>query len=204
VWSYGRQAEPILSKYLRLRYELMPYLYSIAYRTHENGAPFMRGLFMDFGADPKVANIGDEYMFGPSLLIAPVTEQGRTSRMVYLPAGTDWYNFWTGERLQGGQSIAVDAPIDIIPVFVKAGSILPLGEPVESTNEVQKIARFKVYPGADAVFDLYRDDGNTYAYERGSFELTHLRWDDAARKLSRTGATVAGDAGAKVEVVGAR
>ncbi len=126
VWSYGKQAEPILEKYLRLRYQLMPYLYSLGYYSNQTGAPFMRGLFMDFGSDPKVADIGDEYMFGPALLVAPVTEQGRTSRQVYLPAGTDWYNFWTNERLHGGQTITVDAPIDTLPLFVRAGSILPL------------------------------------------------------------------------------
>ena len=190
IWSYGKQAEPILAKYLRLRYQLMPYLYSLAHMTHETGAPFMRGLFMDFGSDPKIANIGDEYMFGPSLLVAPVTEQGRTSREVYLPAGTDWYNFWTNARVHGGQTITVNAPIDIIPLFVRAGSILPLGEPVESTNETQKIASLRVYPGADADFDLYNDDGTTYNYEKGQSELTRLHWSDATRKLSRSGATL--------------
>jgi alpha-D-xyloside xylohydrolase len=187
VWSYGKQAEPILVKYLRLRYQLMPYIYSLAHATHETGAPFMRGLFMDFGSDPKVADIGDEYMFGPSLLVAPVTEQGRISRTVYLPAGTDWYNFWTNERFRGGQSIAVDAPIDTIPLFVRAGAIVPLGSPVESTNEVQDIVKLRIYPGADGQFNLYRDDGNTYAYERGEFKITQLHWSDASAKLSHTG-----------------
>jgi alpha-D-xyloside xylohydrolase len=203
VWSYGKQAEPILEKYLRLRYQLMPYLYSLGYRTHETGAPFMRGLFMDFGDDPKVANIGDEYMFGPALLVAPVTEQGVTSRTVYLPAGTDWYNYWTNEKVHGGQTITVDAPIDTLPLFVKAGSILPLGAPVESTNEVQKIAKLKVYPGADAEFELYNDDGTTYDYEKGKMELSHLHWSDATAKFSSTGAKFAGeDEKDLVEVVG--
>jgi alpha-D-xyloside xylohydrolase len=188
VWSYGKQAEPILEKYLRLRYELMPYIYSLGHFSNQTGAPFMRGLFMDFGDDPKVANIGDEYMFGPSLLVAPVTEQGRTSREVYLPAGADWFNFWTNERVHGGQAVMVNAPIEIIPLFVRAGSILPMGEPVESTNEIQKIASLRVYPGTDAEFDLYNDDGTTYNYEKGQSELTHLHWSDATRKLSRSGA----------------
>jgi alpha-D-xyloside xylohydrolase len=190
VWSYGKQAEPILAKYLRLRYQLMPYLYSLGHMTHESGAPFMRGLFMDFGDDPKVANIGDEYMFGPALLVAPVTEQGRVSREVYLPAGVDWYNFWTNERVRGGQTVTVDAPVDIIPLFVRAGSILPLGEPVESTNEVQRIATLRVYPGADADFDLYNDDGTTYNYEKGQSESTHLHWSNATGRLSRSGAAL--------------
>jgi alpha-D-xyloside xylohydrolase len=203
VWSYGKQAEPILEKFLRLRYELMPYIYSLGYRVNQTGAPFMRGLFMDFGDDPKVANIGDEYMFGPALLVAPVTDQGMTSREVYLPAGTDWYNFWTNERLHGGQSLTVSAPIDQIPLFVRAGSILPLGTVVESTNEVQKVAKLRVYPGADGGFDLYRDDGTTYAYEKGAFEVSHLKWDDAAKKLTHTGTEVGFAKGEKVDVVGA-
>ena len=208
VWSYGKQAEPILAKYLRLRYQLMPYLYSLGHAANRTGAPFMRGLFMDFGADPRTANIGDEYMFGPALLVAPVTEQGMTSRDVYLPAGpegaekTVWYNFWTDEKLHGGQTVTVSAPIDTIPLFVRAGSILPLGTAVESTNDKQTIASLRIYPGADGDFDLYRDDGKTYAYESGSFELSHLHWSDAARKLTHTGAPVGFSAAETIEIVG--
>ncbi len=188
VWSYGKQAEPILEKYLRLRYQLMPYIYSLGFSAHQTGAPFMRGLFMDFPHDPRVVNLGDEYMFGPALLVAPVTEQGATTRSVYLPAGTDWYNYWTNERLKGGQTIVAAAPIDTIPLFVRAGSILPLGEPIESTNEQQNIARLRIYPGADADFLLYQDDGKTYDYESGKSELTHLHWADASGKFTSTGA----------------
>ena len=148
----------------------------------------MRGLFMDFPHDPKVVNLGDEYMFGPALLVAPVTEQGATTRSVYLPAGSDWYNYWTNERLKGGQTIIASAPIDTIPLFVRAGSILPLGEPVESTNEKQNIARLRIYPGGDADFLLYQDDGKTYDYESGKSELTHLHWADASGKFTATGA----------------
>jgi alpha-D-xyloside xylohydrolase len=205
VWSYGKQAEPILEKYLRLRYQLMPYLYSLAHTTHETGAPFMRGLFMDFGSDPNVANIGDEYMFGPSILVAPVTEQGVTSRSVYLPSGTDWYNYWTNERVHGGQNVTVAAPIDIIPLFVRAGAILPLGEPVESTNDTQRIAALRVYPGADGDFDIYTDDGTTYNYENGQSEITKLHWSNASKKLDRSGAklNVVSEQGL-VEIVGSK
>jgi len=168
---------------------LMPYIYSLGYFSHQTGAPFMRGLFLDFGSDPKTASIGDEYMFGPALLIAPVTEQGVTSRDVYLPAGTDWYNYWTNERLHGGQHVTVDAPIDTIPVFVRAGSILPLGASIESTDEKQAIAGLHVYPGADGDFTLYSDDGKTYAYETGRSEITHLHWSDAEGRLQHTGAS---------------
>jgi alpha-D-xyloside xylohydrolase len=187
VWSYGKQAEPILSKYLRLRYTLMPYIYSLAYKTYQTGAPYMRALFMDFPNDPKVADLRDEYMFGPAFLVAPVTEQGATSRMVYLPAGTDWYNFWTNERVHGGQTIQVAAPIDTLPLFVRAGSILPLGEPVESTKQVQQLIQLRIYAGANADFTLYQDDGNTYAYEKGNQTITKLHWDNASQKLSHTG-----------------
>jgi alpha-D-xyloside xylohydrolase len=205
VWSYGKQAEPILEKYLKLRYELMPYIYSLGYYSHSTGAPFMRGLFMDFGSDSNVVDIGDEYMFGPALLIAPVTEQGRTSRDVYLPAGADWYNFWTGERLHGGQHITAAAPIDTLPIFVRAGSILPLGAPVLSTNEPQAIQEIRIYPGASGKFTLYNDDGQTYAYEKGRFQVTELQWSDAERKFTHTGnrAWLAPD-NAIVHIVGTR
>jgi len=203
VWSYGKQAQPILEKYLRLRYQLMPYIYSLGHFSNQTGAPFMRGLFMDFGNDPKVADLGDEYMFGPAMLVAPVTEQGATTRDVYLPAGTDWYNFWTNERYKGGQTVKVQAPIDTLPLFVRAGSMIPLGSVVESTNEDQKIASVRIYPGADGDFELYRDDGKTYAYERGKSEITHLHWSDATGKLTHTGAEV-NFAGGKeaIEIIG--
>ena len=188
VWSYGKQAEPILEKYLKLRYELMPYIYSLGYRTYQTGAPFMRALFMDFPNDAKVSDIGDEYMFGPAFLVAPVYEQGQTKRTVYLPEGCDWYNFWTEERVHGGQSISVDAPIETLPLFVRAGSILTLGEPVESTNQAQKLAKIRVYAGGDADFALYQDDGITYDYEQGKYSVTNLHWNDRSGKFTHTGA----------------
>jgi alpha-D-xyloside xylohydrolase len=184
VWSYGKQAEPILEKYLKLRYRLMPYIYSLAWHTYESGAPSMRALFMDFPNDPNVTDLRDEYMFGSAFLVAPVTDQGATSRMVYLPAGADWYNYWTNERVHGGQTIKVDAPIDTLPLFVRAGSIVPVGEPVLSTNEKQALAKVLVYPGADTDFTLYDDDGKTYAYEKGASTIAHLHWDETTRKLS--------------------
>ena len=202
VWSYGKQAEPILEKYLKLRYQLMPYIYSLAYKTHTTGAPFMRGLFMDFPNDPKAGDVADEYMFGPAFLVAPVTEQGSTSRQVYLPAGADWYNYWTNERLGGGQVVKVDAPIDTIPLFVRAGSILLLGSAIENTSQEQKIAKVRVYPGADADFALYSDDGITYGYEKGDFKVTKLHWDDKANKFSHEGPAAWSEAdSAVVEVI---
>jgi len=208
VWSYGKQAEPILEKYLRLRYQLMPYIYSLGYRTWLTGAPFMRALPLDFPNDPHVADLRDEYMFGPAFLVAPVTEQGATSRTVYLPQGADWYNYWTGERLKGGQTVNVPAPIDTLPLFVRAGSILPLGAEVESTHQEQRIERIRIYPGADATFALFSDDGKTYAYEKGAGSVTTLRWDESKQTLTHTGGSanagpaLTGPDSAVVEVVG--
>jgi alpha-glucosidase (family GH31 glycosyl hydrolase) len=187
VWSYGKQAEPILEKYLRMRYQLLPYTYSLAYGSYQMGAPFMRALFMDFPDDPNVTDIPDEYMFGPALLVAPVTEQGATSRKVYLPAGADWYNYWTNERFKGGQTITAAAPIETIPLFVRAGSIVPLGVPVLSAAQPQALAAVRVYPGADADFTLFSDDGTTYSYEHGGGTTTRLHWDEANRRLTHDG-----------------
>ncbi len=188
VWAYGKQAEPILAKYLKLRYQLLPYTYSIAYRSYQTGAPYMRALFMDFPGDLNAADIPDEYMYGPAFLVAPVTEQGAISRKVYLPAGCDWYNYWTSQRIKGGQTITADAPIDTLPLFVRAGSIVPLGAEVESAQQRQAIAQVRVYPGADADFTLFSDDGTTYAYEKGAASITRLHWDETTQKLTHKGA----------------
>jgi alpha-D-xyloside xylohydrolase len=187
VWSYGKQAEPILAKYLKLRYQLLPYTYSVAYRSYQTGAPYMRALFMDFPNDPKALNISDEYMYGPAFLVAPVIEQGANHRMVYLPVGCDWYNYWTNERLHGGQMITADAPIDILPLFVKAGSIVPLGSEVQSTHQQQTIASVRVYSGANGSFTLFQDDGTTYTYEKSGGSITKLTWDNATHQLKHEG-----------------
>jgi alpha-D-xyloside xylohydrolase len=196
IWSFGKQAETIMARYDNLRYQLIPYIYSQAKFTHDTGAPFMRPRWMDFPNDPNVANLGTQYMFGPAFLVAPVTEQGQTEKDVYLPAG-DWYDFWTNEKLAGGRWIKAQAPIDRIPVFVKAGSVVPMGADVQSTAGKQAIAQVLVYPGKDGEFDLYDDDGVSYDYEKGKSTVTRLRWSDSAGKLS-------GDAGmAKlVKVIG--
>ena len=141
-------------------------------------------------------------MFGPAFLVAPVTEQGAISREVYLPAGADWYNYWTNERVKGGQTITVQAPIDTLPLFVRAGSLIPEGVEIDSTSQAQKIAKIRVYPGADANFTLYDDDGTSYAYEQGKAQVTELHWDDAAGKLTHTGAEAwSGTDAGVVEVV---
>jgi alpha-D-xyloside xylohydrolase len=202
VWAYGKQAELVLEKYLRLRYQLMPYTYSLGYGSYLTGAPFMRALFMDFPGDPNVADIPDEYMFGPAFLVAPVSEQGATSRSVYLPAGSDWYDYWTDKRIKGGQTIVASAPIDTIPLFVRAGSIVPIGTTILSTAEKQEIAKVRIYPGANAQFTLFDDDGKTYAYEKGNSRITELCWNDATRKFSSKGAAPLNEK--LVEVIGNR
>ena len=189
VWSYGKAAEPILVKYLKLRYQLLPYMYAQAHKTEETGAPFMRALFMDFPSDPKVIGLNDEYMFGPAFLVAPITSQDTTSRAIYLPAGTDWYDFWTNQRYTGGQSITADAPIDKLPLFVRAGSILPLGDEIENTTQTQKITELRVYPGADGDATVYSDDGHTYDYEKGQFQLATLHFDDKTKSVQVSGAS---------------
>ena len=183
VWSYGPAAEAILVKYLRLRYRLMPYIYSLAWRTHCTGAPFMRALFMDFPHDANVRDLKYQYMFGPAFLVAPVFRHGARQWPVYLPAGCDWYDYWTGQKHAGGQTVTVEAPLETLPLFVRAGSIVPHGENVQNTRTEQRDIELFVYGGADAAFDLYRDDGRTYAYENGEYTLTRLAWDDAAGAL---------------------
>ncbi|MET3436772.1 alpha-D-xyloside xylohydrolase [Sphingomonas sp. 1185] len=187
LWDYGKAAEPILANSLRLRYALMPYIYALGRKTNQSGAPFMRALFMDFPNDPVVKTLGDEYMFGPAFLVAPVTEQGQTARRVYLPAGTDWYDWWTDKRYTGGQWIEAAAPIDHIPLFVRAGSIVPMGVQVPSTATAQSLESIRVYPGRDASFILYDDDGTTNAYRTGGGRSATLRWNDATRQLTAGG-----------------
>ncbi|MEO9133028.1 MAG: TIM-barrel domain-containing protein, partial [Sphingomonas sp.] len=198
IWEYGKAAEPILASYLKLRYSLIPYLYSQGHQTYETGAPFMRALFMDFPDDAKVSTIGDQYMLGSAFLVAPVTGQGQTSRSVYLPAGADWYDYWTNHRYTGGQTIDAAAPIDRIPLFVRAGSIVPVGAPVKSTAEKQPLESIRVYPGRDARFTLYDDDGTTNAYRKGGGTKAELVWDDRAGKLTSRSALPTGQDPAKL------
>lgn len=187
LWDYGAAAEPILADTLRLRYSLIPYLYALGYQTWESGAPFMRALFMDFPDDQAAKTLGNEYMMGPAFLVAPVTDQGTTSRRVYLPAGSDWYDWWTDKRYTGGQWITAAAPIEHIPLFVRAGSIIPIGAPVPSTATAQPLQSVRVYPGRDARFTLYDDDGTSNAYRTGGGRTATLMWDEASGRLTASG-----------------
>jgi alpha-D-xyloside xylohydrolase len=183
IFSYGSQT-PTLIAYDKLRYRLLPYLYSLAWRVTADDYTIMRPLIMDWRTDEKVREIGDQFMFGPSILVNPVTQEGATSRPVYLPPSVGWYDFWTGEKLQGGTRIEAAAPLDRIPLYVKAGSIVPLGPEVEYAGEETAAPRvLRIYRGADASFDLYEDSGDTYDYEKGEHSIIPIRWNDSASTL---------------------
>ncbi len=184
IWSYGPDAQKILTSYDRLRYRLMPYTYSVAWKVTSEGYTLMRPLVMDFRTDVRAQNTGDEYLFGPSILVAPVTEQGATSKHLYLPQ-TKWYDFWTGLALTGGQAVDAGAPLKTLPLFVRAGSILPLGPDVEFASEkAADPIELRIYRGADGDFTLYEDQGDNYSYEKGVYATIGFHWDDAAKVLT--------------------
>ena len=144
----------------------------------------MRALFSDFPEDKKVTDIGDEYMFGKSILVAPVISEVKR-RSLYLPEGTQWIDFWTGEKQKGGQEISREAPIDIIPLYVKAGSILPIGPEVQySTEKSWDNLEIKVYPGCNGEFTLYEDENDNYNYEKGMYSTITMKWNDRTRMLT--------------------
>jgi len=190
LWAYG-PAEPILIKFDKLRYRLLPYIYSLAWQVTKNDYTIMRPLVMDWRTERKVWNIGDQFMFGPALLVNPITEAGATSRSVYLPPAAAWYDFWTGERVAGDQPLQSAAPIDRIPLYVPAGSILPLGPEIEYAGEkTDAPIELRIYRGADAKFTLYEDEGNSYAYEHGAYATIPLSWDESSGSFTigtRTG-----------------
>lgn len=171
--------------YTKLRYSLLPYIYTLAGDTWHKDGTIMRALAQDFPADAKVKDLGTQYLFGPSILVAPVYIQGATTKAVYLPAGANWVNFYTGERLTGGQEVTVDAPLSRIPLFVREGSVIPTGPAVQSTAEKQDGSLLiNVYAGADGSFDLYEDEGTTYGYEKGEFSRIKFSWNQASGELT--------------------
>jgi alpha-D-xyloside xylohydrolase len=171
--------------YNRLRYRLMPYIYTLAADTWHKDGTIMRGLVMDFPADRKGWNVDDEYMFGPAFLVAPVTEFKATSRQVYLPAGTGWYDFRTGAYLAGGQTVTAAAPREWMPLYVRAGAIVPSGPEVQWTGEQPDGPLvLHVFTGADGSFSLYADDGTTPGYKSGKFARVPVRWNEASGTLT--------------------
>lgn len=185
----GHPAYNSMVWYDKLRYALMPYIYSLAGKTHFDDYTVMRALVMDFGYDRSVFDIGDQYMFGPSLMVCPVYEYKARSREVYLPAG-DWYDFNTGRHLEGGRTIEADAPYERMPLFVRAGAIIPTGGEIASTATPQHDLTIEVWAGADGTFTLYEDEGTNYNYEKGAWSTVPLVWNDATATLTvgeRTG-----------------
>jgi alpha-D-xyloside xylohydrolase len=188
MWFFGGEQHPAYQaqlKFDRLRYRLLPYVYSLAGAVTHEGGTIMRPLVMDFPGDAKAREIGDQYLFGPALLVSPVTEHKARSRSVYLPTAAGWYDFWTGAALAAGQTIDAPAPYDAIPVHVRAGAIVPFGPELQYAGEKPADPiTLLVYGGADGAFTLYEDDGLTYGYEKGAFARIPLRWDEAQRTLT--------------------
>jgi alpha-D-xyloside xylohydrolase len=176
--------QPILLDYDRLRYRLLPYIYALAWGVTDRSGTIMRPLVMDWRTDERVWNIGDQFLFGPALMVAPVTKAGQTSRQVFLPKAAGWYDFWTGKPVGADRWIDAPAPIDRIPLFARAGAILPLGEAVQYADQApQGPLELRVYAGADGAFTLYDDAGDSYAYERGERATIAMTWNDGARRL---------------------
>ena len=220
IWQFGQKGEPIydaIEKQIRLRYRLIPYLYSIAWQVTSNNDSYMRPLFSDFAADKNVWNTTDEFMFGHSILAAPIvnpqyTEEKiiRTDAMTgwnrqdvkgenaqgvdwsatktatkYLPNGATWYDFWTGKQFKGGQNVTIETTIDRVPMFVRAGSILPLGPEMQYVGEKKwDNLEMHVYPGANGSFVLYEDEGDNYNYEKGAYATITFQWNDSKKVLT--------------------
>jgi len=222
IWQFGKKGEPVydsIEKTIRLRYRLIPYLYSTAWQVTSNNDSYIRPLFADFASDRKVWDMTDEFMFGRSILAAPIvnpqyTEEKivRTDAMTgwdrnevksegvksekldwtatkttvkYLPKGADWYDFWTNKRLKGGQNITLETSLDRVPMFVRAGSILPLGPEMQYVGEKSwDDLEIRVYPGADGSFVLYEDEGDSYRYEKGAYSTIPFTWNDKSRTLT--------------------
>ena len=222
IWQFGQKGEPVydaIEKTIRLRYRLIPYLYSTAWQVTSNNDSYMRPLFADFAADKKVWDMTDEFMFGRSILAAPIVDPQYTEEKVirtnamtgwdrndvrgqkedggsvewsatkttvkYLPKGTVWYDFWTNRKYQGGKSVTLTTSLDRVPMFVRAGSILPLGPEMQYVGEKSwDNLEIRVYPGADGSFVLYEDEGDSYNYERGVCSTITFKWNDKARKLT--------------------
>ena len=221
IWQFGEKGQPvydIIEKMIRLRYRLIPYLYSTAWQVTSNNDSYMRPLFADFAQDKKVWNINDEFMFGRSILAAPIVDPQYTEEKIirtnamtgwdrqnatddssaksidftstknavkYLPKGTIWYDFWTGVRYKGGQDVKLTTSLDKVPMFVRAGSILPLGPEMQYVGEKSwDNLEMRIYPGADGSFTLYEDEGDGYNYEKGVYATIDFKWNDRRQTLT--------------------
>ena len=207
VWQFGKAGEPVydaIVSQLRLRYRLIPYIYSTAWQVTSANGSYMRPLFADFAADRRTWEESSEFLFGHSILAAPILEAQYTPEDIdkqrdfsdvdfrasltatkYLPKGAAWYDFWTGRRYQGGQDVTIETRLDRVPMFVRAGSIVPLGPEMEWTGQqVWDNLELRVYPGADGTFTLYEDEGDNYNYEQGRYTTITLAWDERHRTLT--------------------
>ena len=221
IWQFGQKGEPVydaIEKQIRLRYRLLPYLYSTAWQVTSGNDSYMRPLFADFASDKKVWDMTDEFLFGRSILAAPIVDPQYTEEKIirtdamtgwnrneltidngqltvnwsetktavkYLPKGTDWYDFWTGQRYRGGQDITFETTLDRVPMFVRAGSILPLGPEMQYVGEkAWDNLELRIYPGADGEFTLYEDEGDNYNYEKGQYATITFHWNDRSRTLT--------------------
>ena len=221
IWQFGKKGEPVydaIEKQIRLRYRLIPYLYSTAWQVTSNNDSYMRPLFSDFAADKKVWNINDEFLFGRSILAAPIVKAQYTEEKIirtdamtgwnrqnvsdgsavggidftatksatkYLPKGATWYDFWTNQQYKGGQDVTLETTLDRVPMFVRAGSILPLGPEMQYVGEkAWDNLEMRVYPGANGSFTLYEDEGDNYNYEKGDYATITFQWNDSKKQLT--------------------
>jgi len=207
IWQFGKKGDKVydaIEKYINIRYRFLPYIYSTSWDVTANGSSMMRALVMDFPKDKNALDINDEYMFGKALLVSPVTQamyvkpavNGRDTMQVedfstiksketYLPASADWYDFWTGEKSSGGNKVTKQTPLDIIPLYVKAGSILPMGPSVQyATEKKWDNLEIRIYPGPNGKFVLYEDENDNYNYEKGIYSTITFNWNDAKRTLT--------------------
>lgn len=184
LYAFDDATSKLLVDYDRLRYRLLPYIYSASWDVTSRQGTMMRALVFDFRDDPNAIRLPDEYMFGKALLVAPVVQPRATARTVYLPGKEGWYDFWTGARFAAGQTVTAGADIATIPVFVRAGSILPLG-PVKQYADAPSTepVELRVYPGKDGTYELYDDAGDGYGYQKGEYSVLRLTWNDAAQRL---------------------
>jgi len=207
IYQFGKKGDKAydaIEKYINLRYRLLPYIYSTSWDVTANQSSMMRALVMDFAADKNALDINDQFMLGRSIMVSPVTNamyikpviNGRDTsfaedfsavktKEAYLPAGTDWYDFWTGEKINGGKKTTKETPLDIIPLYIKAGSILPIGPAVQYAEEKKwDDLEIRIYPGADGKFVLYEDENDNYNYEQGVYSTITFTWDDKKKTLT--------------------
>ena len=199
IYQFGKKGDKVydaVEKFINLRYSLLPYIYSTSWDVTANQSSMTRALVMDFANDKQALDINDEFMFGKSILVCPVTNSMYSkdmkedfstikSKEIYLPQGADWYDFWTGEKQAGGQKVTKETPLDIIPVYIKAGSILPVGAKVQyATEKKWDKLEIRVYEGANGEFTLYEDENDNYNYEKGAFSTITFNWDNAKKTLT--------------------